>query len=119
MNEPAKYLRKLISIRKQLMRINKSQINVFIASNAIRATEAWLDGYPNATPAQVVNFIRLHRNQVLFLLPGKGSKSHQGLIEQLTKIMNQYPPQNATSTPKTQQQSVLSEDRRTELRFPL
>ena len=81
---------KIIRMRRAMMRRGVSRLNVFRATQAIRAIEPWLNAYPHATNMQVCAHISRHIGAVLTILPGKNTPTHEGLLRELNEILKPY-----------------------------
>jgi ribosomal 50S subunit-associated protein YjgA (DUF615 family) len=81
------FINKIIRMRSRLIKDGKGHRNSAAIISAIKKLKIWLEAYPKASEHQVRNFLRSHSEEVFFILPGKGSRAHDSLMQQLNSIL--------------------------------
>jgi len=80
------FVKKVIKMRKHLVRNNLSKKNAARVAKSLKKFELYFDFYPNVRDESVIKYCTKHLDDLLFIMPGKGSSSFQKLNQEL----NQY-----------------------------
>lgn len=80
------FVKKVVRMRKAMVRRGCSKKNAMRVHKAIDRFEKYFDFYPNASDGALKRFCQRHKEDLLALMPGRGSSSY----EKLNKELNQY-----------------------------
>lgn len=80
-----RFVKKVIAIRRVIITERKNHLPQ--ADSVIDSLENLLNYWPYNTNEKMASFIRNHREEILYLMPGKGSRSHRSLMEQYNSIL--------------------------------
>lgn len=83
------FLMKVIKIRKHIIREGKSRKNEMRMHKLIQELTAWVYAWPNASEAQVINYIRNKEQEIIELIPGEGCQARKALMDELFDLL--YP----------------------------
>lgn len=82
------FVKKILRMRKAMVRRGCSMKNQMRVHKAIERFEKYFDFYPTAKDESFKKYCEKHMDDLLVLMPGKGSSSY----EKLNKELNQYIP---------------------------
>lgn len=80
------FLRKVVSIRAQLIRSGRNQKNLIQVCRALEPIQNWIKAYPNATELATLKFIKANQESILIILPGKGCKAYDRLMQDFNAL---------------------------------
>jgi len=78
---------KVLKMRKHLVRNNLSKKNAARVLKSLKKFELYLDFYPNVSDESIKKYCIKHIDDLLFLMPGKGSSSFQKLNQELNQFI--------------------------------
>lgn len=82
------FVKKVVRMRKAMLRRGCSMKNEMRMHKAIEKFERHLNFYPNANDRAIRNFCKRHKDDLLALLPGKGSSSHDKLMNEFNQYLS-------------------------------
>lgn len=81
------FVRRTISIRKRIVKLQKSQKPSLEVEKAINYLSAWFDAPINSISSAKI--ILKNYDKVLLLLPGKEAKNYESLLQEFQHLLNE------------------------------
>ncbi|MGQ1890623.1 hypothetical protein ACT29H_09295 [Thermophagus sp. OGC60D27] len=83
------FVKRIIRIRKRLILNDESKLDHSMAIRIIAILEKYLDYYPFNTRQSMSKFVLRHASDIMYLIPGKTSKSHKRLMQSFNEIYSE------------------------------
>lgn len=80
-----RFVKKVIAIRRVIISERKNQLDQ--AESVIERLESLLKYWPYNTNRKMALFLKNHRCDILYLIPGQNSRSHQSIMAQFNELL--------------------------------